>query len=120
MVDTATGDVYAAITGDTIKRVAAIGVGTAISAAGTTQGTATSLTAAVNYVSTVGAGAGVILSAGPSQVVYNAGANPLSVYPPTGAAINQLAANGAMTLARFTACAFSFVSATQWIGVLSA
>src|SRR5690348_13343620 len=75
---------------------------TAISAAGTTQGTATALVACVNLVSTVAAGAGVQLYNGQtndSQVVYNDQAiNNLLVYPPTSGQINQLSANTAHSL----------------------
>ncbi len=120
VVDTATGDLYVAITGDTIKRVAGAGSASAVSAAGTVQGDATVLTSLVNFVSTVAANAGVILSAGPSQLVYNGGANTLKVYPPSGAKINQVTTNSPIVLAINTAIQFWYVSATQWIGVLSA
>ena len=97
-------------------------VDTAVAAAGTTQGTATELDVGVNYVSTVASGAGVIVqsyTAGTSQTVYNGGANPLKVYPFTGARINQLAANAAMLLPINTSARFEVVSATQIIGFLS-
>ena len=97
---------------------------TGISAAGTTQGTATALSAARNFLSTVASGAGVVLSAsatgGVSQLVYNGGANAVKVYPPSGAKINQLAANAAVLLATTTACEFHCGSAPQWAAVLSA
>ena len=99
-------------------------VATAISAAGTTQGTATRLTAADNELTTVAAGAGVVLSAdlasGDSQTVFNAGANAVKVYPPSGMKINALAANAPMTLATNTGCIFKCVSTTRVFGVLSA
>ena len=98
-------------------------VGTAISAAGTTQGTATALTNTLNGIGTVAAGTGVVLyagSAGDCQIVYNGGANPVRVYPPSGAKINGLPTDGAHVLATNTACEFWFLSATQVIGVLSA
>ncbi len=98
--------------------------GTSISAAGTTQGTATELVNADNEVTTVASGSGVILSsnatAGDTQTVFNAGANPLRVYPTSGARINALALNGAMILATNTGCLFKMVSTTRWFGVLSA
>jgi hypothetical protein len=54
-------------------------VGISISAAGTTQATATELAAADTEVTTVAAGAGVITSqyiaSGDTQTVFNAGAN---------------------------------------------
>ena len=99
-------------------------VGTSISAAGTTQGTATELTAADSEITTVAAGAGVVLSAslaaGDQQSVFNAGANAVKIYPPTGFKINALATNAAMTLATNTGCIFKCVSSTRVFGVLSA
>ena len=94
-----------------------------IVAAGTTQGTATALTSTLNGLGTVAAGSGVVLyagSAGDCQIVYNAGLNPVNVYPPTGAKINQIAANSPHVLPINTACEYWFLSSTQLIGVLSA
>lgn len=97
---------------------------TSVSAAGTNQATATELTAADSEVTTVASGAGVILSsklaAGDSQTVFNAGANALRIYPPTGMKINALAANASMTLATNTGVFFKCVSSTRVFGVLSA
>lgn len=97
---------------------------TAISAAGTTQGTSTALVADVNLVSTVGASSGVQLyngTIGDSMLVYNDQAtNVLTVYPPTSSRINQLSTNGGHALAPYTACEYFKVTATRWIGVLSA
>ena len=99
-------------------------VATSVSAAGTTQGTATELTAADNELTTVAAGAGVALAsalaAGDSQTVFNAGANAVKVYPPVGMRINALATNAAMTLATNTGCLFKCISTTRVFGVLSA
>ena len=95
-----------------------------ISAAGTTQGDATSLTNAENEVSTVVSGSGVVLyslaTPGDTQCVFNAGANALRVYPPSGQKINALPTNQHMTLATNTGCLFKMVSSTRWFGVLSA
>ena len=97
---------------------------TAVSAAGTTQGGATELVAATCEITTVGAGAGVVLSsalaAGDEQGVFNAGANAVKVYPPVGMQINALAANLPMTLAVNTGCIYKCVSATRVFAVLSA
>ena len=97
---------------------------TSVSAAGTTQGTATELTAACSEVTTVASGAGVALSsklaAGDEQSVFNAGANALRIYPPSGMKINALASNAAMLLATNTGCLFKCVSSTRVFGVLSA
>lgn len=95
-----------------------------VSAAGTTQGTATELTAADSEITTAAAGSGVILhstlSTGDQQTVFNAGANAVKVYPPTGMKINALATNTAMSLATNTGCLFKCVSSTRVFGVLSA
>ncbi len=69
---------------------------TGITAAGTTQGTATALTGQVNDVATVAAGTGVVLPtavAGQTNTVCDDGANSLLVYPASGAAIGANAAN---------------------------
>ena len=71
-------------------------VATGISAAGTTQGTATALTGQINDVATVGAGTGVALPtavAGQQDTVCNDGANALLIYPASGASIGSNAAN---------------------------
>jgi Flp pilus assembly secretin CpaC len=72
---------------------------TAVSAAGTTQATATLLTTATSIVTTVAAGSGVRLpvtptvSAGDRLHVANHGALTLSVYPPTGGKLSNNTAN---------------------------
>lgn len=94
-----------------------------VTAAGTTQGTATALTADINFISTAPANSGVILYAGTkgdSQIVYNGGANPVLVYPPTGSKINQVSANTGVVLPTNTFCEYFIVSSTQIIADLSA
>jgi len=97
---------------------------TSISAAGTTQGTATELTAADSELTTVAAGAGVVLSSGiasgDTQSVFNAGANAVKVYPPLGMQINALPTNAPMLLAVNTGCFYKCVSRTRVFGILSA
>ena len=97
---------------------------TSISAAGTTQVTATELTASDNELTTVGAGSGVALASaiatGDSQTVFNAGANAVKVYPPVGMKINALATNAPMLLATNTGCLFKCISTTRVFGILSA
>jgi len=99
-------------------------IGRSISAAGTTQATATLLINGICLLTTVAASSGVLLNAnagtGSSQVVYNGGANPVKVYPPVGYAINGLTTNGAHVLATNTTCIYFVVSDTQIIGNLSA
>lgn len=98
--------------------------GEAISAAGTTQGTAIELVNADSEITTTGAGSGVVLSAGlaagDSQTVFNAGANAVKVYPPSGMKINALATNAPMLLAVNTGVMFKCVSSTRVFGILSA
>lgn len=71
--------------------------GTAIAAAGTSQATATALTAQINIVTTISAGQGVVL-ADQDAVVLNRGTVDLLVYPPTGAQIESYGTNSAVTL----------------------
>lgn len=95
-----------------------------VSAAGTTQGTATELTMADSEITTAAAGSGVVLSSslsgGDLQTVFNAGANAVKVYPPSGFKINSLSTNSPMTLPTNTGCLFKCVSTTRVFGVLSA
>ena len=94
-----------------------------VTAAGTTQATATAITADVNVVTTATTGQGVILYAGvggDSQVVYNSTTADIKVYPPTGVAINQLAANSGFILAPRTACEVQLMTATAAVAFLSA
>ncbi len=99
-------------------------VGTGISAAGTTQGTATTLLTQDSDVSTVASGAGVVISPlfapGEEATVFNSGANPLKIYPPSGMQINALPTNSAMLLSPNTGVHFRCTSTTRIIGVLSA
>lgn len=97
---------------------------TSISAAGTTQGTATALTSADNEVTSVGVGSGVILpsaaTAGDTVTVFNAGTNTLKVYPYTSEQINALPTNQHFLLSVNTGVMLKKVSSTRWFGVLSA
>ena len=95
-----------------------------LTATGSDQSGAYECTYSKNFFSTVAANTGAVLDSdavgGDSQLVYNGGANALSVYPPSGASINGLATNAAMLLATNTACDFHCISTTQWVGILSA
>lgn len=70
--------------------------------AGTTQLTAAQLPNSVNVFGTVGASSGCILrndlSVGEEQIVVNATATTLSIYPPVGGSINGGSVNAAITL----------------------
>lgn len=91
------------------------GVATGLSAAGSTQGTAAQLSAGFNQVTTVGSGQGVILAAqvGVPQIVFNGGANTLTVYPPSGAQIDGLGTNTGATIAAAGKAGYVMVNATQ-------
>ena len=98
-------------------------VGASLTAAGTSQGTALALNADICFISTAAANSGVKLYAGmpgDSQIVYNAGANTVTVYPPTGAKINNAATNAGVLIAVNTFCEFFTVTTTQIIADLSA
>jgi hypothetical protein len=93
------------------------GVTTGITAAGSTQATATALTRPINVVSTVSASTGVILPAVPAGarvIVMNTSGTALNTYPPSGAAINSAATNAAYSMPAGTRLEFISVSATQW------
>jgi hypothetical protein len=92
-------------------------VATSISAAGSTQGTATALTKDVNVVSTVSAGQGVVLPTavgGMRITVMNTSPTALNVYPATGAGINNNGANVAFALPGNGRLDFLAVTSTQW------
>ena len=98
-------------------------VGVSITAAGTTQATATLIINGIGWITTAPANSGVLLNftnVGTSQTVYNGGANPVKVYPPLGAQINALPANTGMILGTNTACTFWYLNSAQVIGNLSA
>jgi hypothetical protein len=92
----------------------------AVSAAGSTQGTATALTVDYNVITTVASSTGVKLptaTAGRRIVIVNKGANTLSIYPATGGAINALSANAAIQVAANGSIELMASSATQWYAI---
>lgn len=99
-------------------------VNSAVSAAGTNLATATQLSQTVNFLSTVGSGAGVKLfngDIGDDILVYNGGANTATVYPHSSSGIiNQLSAGTGVSLAQYTTAYFRRVTSTRWIVMLSA
>ncbi len=97
-----------------------VSVGTGISAAGTVQGNATAITKQINVVSTVGSGTGVVLPtavAGMTIYITNTTANSLLVYPASGAAINTLSTNIALTQAANSTIHYIAPTSTQWYSV---
>ena len=92
-------------------------VATGVAAAGTTQGTATTVTADVVVVSTVAATSGVLLGAkgsGSFTTIINKGANALNIYPAVGVAIDSLASNIPIVLPVNGWIQFNASSSTQW------
>ena len=70
-----------------------------VTAAGTTQTTATALAGNNANVSTPTIGGGVKLQATEgTTTIYNSGPNTLTIYPPVGSTIVGLAANAGLTL----------------------
>ena len=108
---------------NTLTIAAMTDVATGLTATGTNQATAYEVTTAKAAFSTVAASTGAVLddqaAPGDTQMIYNGGANALTVYPPSGAKINGLATNAGMLLATNTACEFYCLSTTQWTGILS-
>ena len=103
----------------TLNGLAVNSISAAVSAAGTTQGTATGLVSNINNVTVVtAAAAGVRLPtavAGMRILVRNSdSADTLSIYPATGGTINALAANAAFTLAAGATIELVATTTTQW------
>lgn len=87
-----------------------------VSAAGTTQGTATALTLDYNNVTTVAANSGVVLpvsSAGRRITVKNNGANALTVYPASTGTIDALSANTGLSVPVGAAEVFLYTSSVN-------
>jgi hypothetical protein len=103
--------------GDTLTGPLRNVTASAVGAAGTTQGTATALTAELTRVNSGANNSGVILPTsglGRSMKVYNATANTILVYPPSGGTINALAGNAAFSLSTQTGATFNAVTNFAW------
>lgn len=89
-----------------------------LTATGSSQATAVTLGADFNRFTTVAASTGCIippLNPGDTIQVFNAGANALSLYPPSGGIINALSANAAYSIATATPfCQVSCITPTQY------
>ena len=99
-------------------------VATGLTATGSDQSGAFEVTTAKAAFSTVAAGTGAVLddqaAPGDTQMIYNGGANALTVYPPSGAQINALATNAGVLIGTNTACEFFCLTTTSWTAILSA
>lgn len=90
----------------------------AVTAAGTTQATATELESEWNVVTSTPANSGVILdgfNVGVSTSVFNQGGATLKIYPPSGMKIDALATNGPYSLTNGKLQTFNQVSDTQFL-----
>lgn len=86
-------------------------------ATGTTQSTAAPLTSEWSVISTVPVNSGVILPStiAPFDVrIWNAGVNPLRIYPPVGGRVDGLSINTPYVLPAARAQVFSQLSINQW------
>lgn len=109
--------------GQQAQSLTACVIGSGLTAAGTTQGTALALTADMNTVSAGGGGGGVKLydgQIGDSQEIFNDQLTYIVVYPPTGDQINQVALNGGVNLPAYTYGYFKKITASRWIAMMSA
>jgi hypothetical protein len=91
-------------------------VSSPLTASGTTQADALALGSDWNDVETVGANSGVLIpqmQPGADIVVWNGSANPLNVYPFSGAKIDGLGVNVAFSLAASKMRLFQCWSITQ-------
>ena len=94
-----------------------VGVDASVTAAGTTQATATALTKTYNIVNTASANQGVQLvdaSSGTRVTIFNSTTATIKIYPYTNESINDLTANAALSLGPEKGRDFVAVSATQW------
>lgn len=85
---------------------------TVVSAAGTTQGSATPLTSQNNVVTVCASGAGIIATL-PFHKIYSRGLNPVLLYPISGAQFEGLAVNAAVSIPVGTAVEMTMTTATQ-------
>lgn len=109
----------------------AVGMGgqyVAVTAAGSAQSDAATLTASLSVVASADGTKGVILPAvevGSSCTVFNNAGSTLKVYPPTGAAISVAgtglgSANAAFSQLTYKCTTYICVTSTQWLAVTSA
>ena len=108
-----------AISRTTLNGIVINSISAAVSAAGSTQATATALVSNINNVTVVAPAAdGVILPTAVAGmrilVINNDAADTLKIYPATGAQINALALNASYSLLIGTSIEFVATTATQW------
>lgn len=98
-------------------------VASGLTATGTTQADAL-LINDISEFTTVASGTGALipanLSRGDNVLIYNGGANALTVYPPVGESINALSANAGFSVAANKLVKIFKVSNTRWASLLTA
>jgi len=98
-------------------------VSATVSAAGSTQGTATAITSDVVICTTVASNTGVVLptpGVGRGMLVVNKGANALKVYPASGGQIDAAGTNVAITVPVNGLVEIKSSTTTQWYSSLNA
>jgi hypothetical protein len=91
-----------------------------LTATGTTQGTAFTVSTATSAFTTVAASTGAVLPIttglenGTPYTIINAGANPLNVYPPVGESINGGSTDAAVTIYPNGRATFNFRGSSAW------
>ena len=95
----------------------------AVTAAGSTQGTATAITTDVSVITSAAAGTGVIMPmavGGKCAVVINRAANAILVYPATGHYFDGYSANAPLTIAPNSYLEMYGANASSWFTTLQA
>lgn len=119
-MSTATELMAGGVPGQAAKQIGS-GPLTTITPAGTTQGTATSITSSQTILGTAAAAGAILPTAtgAPVHAVYNNSGNAQNVYPASGETINSSAANVAFSVANGKSAIF-IPSGMSWIANLSA
>ena len=89
---------------------------------GTTQATATPITAGIVAFGTVGTGGSSILrnEGAARMTVFNGGANVMSVFPPLGGTINMGTVNAAVPVPVGRVASFLTIDGANWYATISA
>lgn len=95
-----------------------------LTATGATQATAFPIGVSINAFSTVTASTGAVLPIssvpGDQIVIFNGGASTLTVYPPLGGTINNLAVNTGLALVTLKSGFYTNRSGLGWFSTISA
>jgi len=99
--------------------ISVLNSGTLVTAAGSNQATAQTITADIAIAVTVAASTGLQLKTTPAaffqQLIVNAGANTLSVYPASGAQIGSAGTNAAVSIVTGGNARFIAQTGSQWV-----